>query len=72
MLTFKLNINMVKTKVMVCGKQNEPDVNISLEGDRIERVNRLKYYGSVISNAGRSKKGIKRSNKAGKKCIATQ
>lgn len=29
-LTFKLNIIAVKTKVMVCRKQNEPDINISL------------------------------------------
>jgi len=49
-LTFKLNINTVKTKVMVCSKQNEPNIKISLTGNRIEQINQFKYLGSIISN----------------------
>jgi len=58
-LTFKLNINMVKTKVMVCSKQNEPNINISLKGNRKEQVNIFKYLGIIISNDGRSENEIK-------------
>ena len=55
-LTFKLNINAAKTKVMVCSRQNEPNVNISLRENRIEQVNQFKYLGSIISNDGRSER----------------
>lgn len=58
-LTFTLNINTVKTKVMVCSKQNEPNINISLKGNRLEQVNQFKYLGSIIINDGRSEKEIK-------------
>lgn len=40
-LTLKLNMNTVNTKPMVCSKQNEPDVNISLKVYRSERVNQF-------------------------------
>lgn len=37
-LTFKLNINTTKTNVLVCSEQTEPNINISLKGNRIEQV----------------------------------
>jgi len=40
-------------------KQNEPNINISHIGIRIEQVNQFKYLGSIINNDGRSKKEIK-------------
>jgi len=57
-LKFKLNINTEKTKVMLCSKQNEPNINISLKRNRIEQINQFKYLGSIIDNEGRSKKEI--------------
>lgn len=50
---------MVKTKVMVCSKQNEPDINLSLKGNGIEQVNHFKCLESIISNDERSEKEIK-------------
>jgi hypothetical protein len=60
-LKFKLNINTEKTKVMICSKQNEPNINTSLKGNRIEQINQFKYLGSIIrvDNEGRSKNKIK-------------
>jgi len=56
---FKLNINTEITKIMVCRKQNEPNINTSLKGNRIELVNKFKYLGSIISYDGKLKKEIK-------------
>lgn len=58
-LTFELNKNTTKTKVLICSKQIEQNISISLKGDKIEQVNQFKYLGSIISNDERSKKGIK-------------
>jgi hypothetical protein len=58
-LEFKLNKNSEKTKVMICSKQNEPNINISLKGKIMEQINQFKYLGSIIDNEGRSKKEIK-------------
>jgi len=44
---------------MVCSKQNEPNFNTSIKGNRIEQVNQFKYLGSIMSNNGRSEKEIK-------------
>jgi hypothetical protein len=44
---------------MVCIKQNEPKVNKSLKGTRIEQVNRFTYLGSMINNDRRSEKEVK-------------
>jgi len=55
-LEFKLNINTENTKVMICCKQNEPNINISLKVKRLEQINQFKYLGSIIDNEGRSKK----------------
>ncbi|VVC27167.1 Hypothetical protein CINCED_3A012097 [Cinara cedri] len=44
---------------MICSKQNEPNINISIKGKRMEQINQFKYLGSIIDNEGRSKKEIK-------------
>jgi len=44
---------------MVCSKQNVPNINISLRGNRIEYANQFKYLGSIINNDKRSKNEIK-------------
>lgn len=44
---------------MVCSKQNEPNINISLKGNIFEYLNQFKYLGSITHNDGRSVKEIK-------------
>jgi len=41
---------------MVCSEQNEPNINISLKGKRMEQINQFKYLGSIIDNEGWSKR----------------
>jgi len=54
---------------MVCSKQNDLKINISLKGNRIEQLNQFKYLGSIISNDGRSKKEIKSRIEQAKKAF---
>lgn len=46
-LIFKLNTNTINIKLLVCSKQTEPKINITIKGNRIKQVELLKYLGSI-------------------------
>ena len=46
-----MKINIKKTKVMVVGNQKK-NVNIEINGERIEQVDAFKYLGTTIQNEG--------------------
>ena len=56
---FNMAINMKKTKVMKVSRSGERDINISLNGMKIEQVKKFQYLGSIISSDGRSQDEIK-------------
>ena len=54
-----LKLNASKTKVMVISKRNEiARVNIRINGERLEQVERFKYLGSSITRDGRCEEEI--------------
>lgn len=56
--TFEVIINTVKTKVMVCNKQNEPNISITHKGNIIKQASQFKYLRTIINNDRRSEKEI--------------
>jgi galactitol-specific phosphotransferase system IIB component len=48
----QMKINIVKTKIMVITK-DEKNVDIEIEGTKIEQVNEFKYLGVTINNKGK-------------------
>ena len=55
-----LKLNATKTKVMVISKANENiRVNIRLNGEELEQVERFKYLGSYITRDGRCEEEIR-------------
>ena len=58
---FGMKINIKKTKTMVVSKKpNSPKINIAIDGEQIEQVASYMYFGSLITEDGRSEKEIKR------------
>nr|CAH7735352.1 unnamed protein product [Callosobruchus chinensis] len=45
-----LKINTNKTKFMVVSRDNLPNVDLQLNGQQIERVNKFKYLGSMVGD----------------------
>ena len=56
---FGMKINVKKTKTMVVSKSGIETVNIVVDGQRVEQVERFKYLGSFISKDGRCITGVK-------------
>ena len=58
---FGMKINIKKTKAMVVSKKpSSPKINIAIDGEHIEQVASYMYLLSLITEAGRSEKEIKR------------
>ena len=54
-----IQINVKKTKYMVVRWDGGCVVNITVDGLRIEQVKSFKYFGSVITEDGRSYRDVK-------------
>jgi len=58
---YGLEINKKKTKTMVISKATKaPEVDIEIEGEKLEQVNSFTYLGQLITEDGRSETEIKR------------
>jgi hypothetical protein len=56
---YKMKINEKKTKVMMIGKEEAQQVQISINGNTLEQVHQFKYLGSLLSEDGRSEREIR-------------
>ena len=56
---YDMKINIKKTETMLISKKEGGSVSFLINGQAIERVNRFKYLGSVISEDGRSLAAVK-------------
>ena len=54
-----MKINVQKTKAMVVTRDGGGEVNIKIDGQRLEQVTNFKYLGSFISEDGRNLVDIK-------------
>jgi len=55
---YNMKINNVKTKVVVCSRNERTQTQIALDGGTLEQVNEYKYLGSTITEDGRSTREI--------------
>ena len=64
----KLKVNVGKSKVMVCGKnEREESLSLSLKGEVLEEVESFKYLGSIVGkNGGAVEDVISRVNEGAK------
>lgn len=51
---YNMKINRPKIKVFVCGRNEETQTQITLDGVTLEQLNEYKYLGSKITKDGRS------------------
>jgi len=56
---YDMRINVKKTKTMVVSKRPGQEINIVLDGQRIEQVKHFKYLGAIITEDGRSLMDVK-------------
>lgn len=49
---YGLDINTIKTKLMVISKKNIIDVQLIINQTRIERVNQYTYLGTILMKTG--------------------
>jgi hypothetical protein len=49
-----MEINRIKTEVMVCSKDPE-NINIKMDDEALKQVTKLKYLGSILTEAGKNK-----------------
>jgi hypothetical protein len=55
----RMKINVQKTKVLVCGRENVNRIQIKLRGNQtVKQVDEFAYLGSIISNDGRNNSEI--------------
>ena len=47
--SYKMKINVKKTKTMIVSRTEKKTVDISIEGQKVEQVKKFKYLGAVIS-----------------------
>lgn len=50
-----MRINVKKTKILLCGRENRTRVQIKIRNQIIERVDEFTCLGSAISNDGRNR-----------------
>src|SRR5207249_2415869 len=60
-MKYNMKINVQKTKAMVVTRDEGGEVNIKIDGQRLEQVTNFKYLGSIISEDGRNLVDIKTS-----------
>ena len=53
-----MRINVKKTKVLVCGRENRTIIQVKIQNQVIEQVDEFTYLGSAISNDGKNKSEI--------------
>src|SRR6478609_8027321 len=56
---YDVKINIKKTKAMVVSRNGGEGVNITLEGQSIEQVSKIRYLGSLLSEDGRCSDDVK-------------
>lgn len=56
---YDMKINVKKTKVMRVSRTGEGEINIFIEGQRVEQVSKFKYLGSLITADGKCEEEIK-------------
>ena len=59
---YKMEINRIKTEVMVCSK-NPENINIKMKDNDLKQVSKFKYIGSIFTEDGKNKEGIIRVKK---------
>ena len=56
---YDMKINVKETKTMVVSKKGGVSVNILIDGERVEQVQKFKYLGAMMSEDGRSVGDVK-------------
>ena len=54
-----MTIAIKKTKVMKVSRKGEGEKNITIDGERLEQVDRFRYLGALITSDGRCETEIK-------------
>ena len=67
--SYKMKINVKKTKTMVVSRTEGKTVNILIEGQKVEQVKKFKYLGTVISEDGRCIDDVKQRIAMGKEAF---
>src|SRR4030088_503193 len=57
--TYDMKVNVKKTKVMKVSRQGKGDINIFIDGKRVEQVTSFKYLGCCITEDGTCKTEIR-------------
>jgi hypothetical protein len=56
---YDMKINAKKTKAMIISKTDRKEVNIKIDGEKVEQVHSFKYLGAHITDDGRNTKEIR-------------
>jgi len=56
---YDTKVNIKKTKVMKVSRKGEGEINITIDGERLEQVDRFRYLGALITSDGRCETEIK-------------
>ena len=67
--SYKMKINVKKTKTMVVSRTEGKTINILIEGQKVEQVKKFKYLGAVISEDGRCIDDVKQRIAMGKEAF---
>ena len=54
-----LNMNVAKTKTMLMSRNQDAEVNIMIDGNRLEQVQSFKYLGQKVTDDGKNQNEIK-------------
>ena len=54
-----MKVNIKKTKVMKVSRRGKGEINIRIDGERLEQVDRFRYLGALITSDGRCETEIK-------------
>src|SRR6218665_1175319 len=56
---YDMKVNIKKTKVMQVSRKGEGVINITIDGEILEQVERFRYLGALITSDGRCETEIK-------------
>src|SRR6218665_15698 len=56
---YDMKVNIKKTKVMKVSRTGEGEISITIDGERLEQVDRFRYIGALITSDGRCETEIK-------------